>query len=346
VIRAGNWEAAEVGIGLKGIAYALPASSLSNRDLAELHPSWNVDGLAVRTGVEVRHVVRADETALDLGLQACEALFVANPRLREAVGGLLFCTETPDYVLPPNACVLHGKLGLGNSVLAFDFHLACSGFVYGLAIVKALIQTGMGKDMVLVCGDTYSKFMHPNDRAVVALFGDGVAASWIGQTEGRGIVDTLCATAGREYERFIIPAGGCRIPRDAQTAVPVVDDSGNARSAENIQMDGMGILTFVSSSVPQQVRMLLDRNELKTADIDLFVFHQASGVVLDTLTRLLRLSKERVYRNLSQIGNTGSASIPIALKDATDQGLIQAGSRVVVSGFGPGLSWATAILEM
>jgi 3-oxoacyl-[acyl-carrier-protein] synthase-3 len=108
----------------------------------------------------------------------------------------------------------------------------------------------------------------------------------------------------------------------------------------------MGILTFVSSSVPQQVRMLLDRNELKTADIDLFVFHQASGVVLDTLTRLLRLSKERVYRNLSQIGNTGSASIPIALKDATDQGLIQAGSRVVVSGFGPGLSWATAILEM
>jgi 3-oxoacyl-[acyl-carrier-protein] synthase-3 len=266
--------------------------------------------------------------------------------LREAVGGLVFCTESPDYILPPNACVLHGKLGLGSNVLAFDFNLACSGFVYGLAIVKGLIETGMGRDMVLVCGDTYSKYMHGEDRAVVALFGDGVAASWIGQTQGKGIVDIVCATAGSEHERFIIPAGGCRLPRDAQTAVPVVDESGNARSAENIHMDGMGILTFVSSNVPRQVRMLLDRNGLKVADIDLFVFHQASGLVLDSLTRLLHLGTEQVYRNLSQIGNTVSASIPIALKDAIDQGLIHAGSRVVVSGFGVGLSWASAILEM
>ena len=188
--------------------------------------------------------------------------------------------------------------------------------------------------------------MHPDDRAVVALFGDGVAASWIGRTEGKGIVDIACATAGSEYARFIIPAGGCRMPRDAQTAVSIVDESGNARSAENIYMDGMGILTFVSSNVPRQVRMLLDRNGLKVADVDLFVFHQASGLVLDSLTRLLRLSTQQVYRNLSQIGNTVSASIPIALKDATDQGLIHPGSRVLVAGFGVGLSWAAAILEM
>jgi 3-oxoacyl-[acyl-carrier-protein] synthase-3 len=188
-----------MGIGLKGIAYALPASSVSNRDLGERHPSWGVAELALRTGVDERHVARTDETALDLGFQACEALFADNPQLREAVGGLVFCTESPDYILPPNACVLHGKLGLGNNVLAFDFNLACSGFVYGLAIVKGLIQAGMGSDMILVCGDTYSKFMNPDDRAVISLFGDGVAAAWIGQTEGPGIVDIACATAGSEY---------------------------------------------------------------------------------------------------------------------------------------------------
>ncbi|MBA4365773.1 MAG: 3-oxoacyl-ACP synthase [Coprothermobacter sp.] len=334
-----------MGIGIMGISYALPSSTVSNQDLVALHPSWNVGELAVRTGVELRHVARTGETALDLGLRACEALFADCPQLRGAVRGILFCTESPDYILPPNACVLHGKLGLDNSVLAFDFNLACSGFVYGLAIVKGLVQTGMGSDMILVCGDTYSKFMHPDDRAVVSLFGDGVAASWIGQTTGKGIVDVVCSTAGSEYERFIVPAGGCRMPRDAQTAVPALDESGNARSAENIYMDGMGILTFVTSKVPRQVRMLLDRNGLKVTDIDLFVFHQASALVLDSLTRLLHLSTEQVYRNLSQVGNTVSASIPIALKDASDQGLIHTRSRVLVSGFGVGLSWATAILE-
>lgn len=335
-----------MGIGLKGIAYALPSGTLSNSELASLHPSWNVAELSVRTGVEVRHIARADETSLDLGLRACEVLLAEHPQLRESVGGLLFCTESPDYVLPPNACVLHGRLGLAKNVLAFDFGLACSGFVYGLAIARGLIQTGMGSDMILVCGDTYSKLMHPDDRAVVALFGDGVAASWIGQTESKGIVDIDCATAGSEYERFIIPAGGCRMPRDANTSVSVVDENGNTRTAESIHMDGMGILTFVSSNVPRQIRSLLDRNGLKVGDIDLFVFHQASALVLDSLTRLLHLSAEQVYRNLSHVGNTVSASIPIALKDASDQGLVRAGSRVLVSGFGVGLSWATALLEI
>jgi 3-oxoacyl-[acyl-carrier-protein] synthase-3 len=335
-----------MGIGIKGIAYVLPDSCVTNDDLAREHPTWDMRQVEARTGVAQRYVAASKETSLDLGLRACEKLFTANPGLRNDVDSLLFCTESPDYIMPPNACILQGKLGLRKGTLAFDFNLACSGFVYGLAIARGLIVSGMCENVILVCGETYSKYTCPEDRSVTALFGDGAAAAWIRSVDGKGVIDVLCATDGKEYERFIVPAGACRMPRSSLTSAVTVDANGNGRSLDNIHMDGMGILSFVSANVPAQVKELLHRNDLEVSDVDLFVFHQASGMVLDTLTRLLHLDPSRVYRNLSCVGNTVSASIPLALKDALDDGGLHSGSRVVVSGFGVGLSWASALLEV
>ena len=329
------------------IAVGLPDRVVTNDQLCEENPEWDMTKVAGRSGVLSRHIAADGETALDLAVVACRDLLSRNSDLSPAVDGLIMCTESEDYPLPPDGCVLHGLLGLRQDCFVTDINLACSGFVYGLALARGLMATAMCHNILLVMADTYSKRINPRDRSSRVLFGDGAAVTWLTDAPGPGqVVDVMCATDGTGYDKFIVPAGGERMPLSVDTAVPVVDENGNVRTAENIHMDGMGILTFVSSSVPRQVRNLLDRNRLKTTDIDLFVFHQASGVVLDTLTRLLHLSTEQVYRNLYQVGNTGSASIPIALRDATDQGFIHAGSRVVMSGFGPGLSWATALLEM
>ena len=249
--------------------------------------------------------------------------------------------------MPPNACLLHRSLELPENVFAMDFTLACSGYVYGLAMAQGLLKSKFATNILLVNADTYSKYIYPQDRSARVLFGDGAAVSWLMVSDDRrGILDIACATAGDHYDKFIIRAGGCRTPKSIATARPVTDDSGNARTDETIFMDGYGILKFVSSKVPQQIHTVLRRNHMTVNDVDCFIFHQASAMVLDTLTRLLRVPKEKVYSNIQRVGNTVSASIPIAIKQAMDEGRIVRGHKILLSGFGVGLSWGTALLEL
>ncbi len=334
-----------MNVRIRAIASRLPDRVVTNEDLQRERPDWPMDQVALRSGVLSRRIVAEGETALDLAEHAARALLDGQPGLRERVGALLFCTQTGDHVMPPNACILHHRLGLPENVLAFDYNLACSGFVYGLAVAQGLIASRLSTDVLLVTADTYSKLIHPGDRSARTLFGDGAAATWLDGAETGGLVDVICATSGRDHARFVVPAGGCRLPRSAETAVEVTDGSGNVRTADHIHMDGLGVLAFVTSKVPPQVRALLARQQLTVADVDLWVFHQASRITLETLTKLLDIPPDRLVDNLAHVGNTVSASIPLALKAAQDAGRVRPGMRILLCGFGVGLSWATALVE-
>jgi 3-oxoacyl-[acyl-carrier-protein] synthase-3 len=332
---------------IKDIASNLPEQIVTNQDLHKSHPEWNMDLVGFRTGVEQRHIAQKDETALDLAVGACRRIFDNNEGLAEKIDGVIFCTQSADYIMPPNACVLHKELELKDDIFAFDFNLACSGYVYGLALAQGLISSGMLNDILFVTGDTYSKYIHDDDRSAKVLFGDGAAVSWITASDSSaGILDIQCSTSGKDFEKFIIPAGGNRAPFCKETKIVNTDYSGSARSLENIHMDGTGILVFVNSKTPKQILDILGRNQLKIEDIDLFVFHQASKMALDSLTRILNIEPEKVFQNLNTVGNTVSSSIPIALEEAKAQGRLKAGGKVLLSGFGVGLSWATAIMEI
>jgi 3-oxoacyl-[acyl-carrier-protein] synthase III len=334
-------------VEIADIAYHLPDRVVTNDDLGEIHPDWDMDRVGSRAGVLSRHVAADGETALDLGAAASHALIDRHPGLADQLDGLIFCTQTPDYVMPPNACVLHERLGLGEDVLALDTNLACSGFVYALAMAEGLIATGSCSNVLVVTADTYSRLINPGDRAAGTLFGDAAAATWVrsSSTEGRGLLDVQCATSGVGYEKFYVPAGGFRTPRSAATATEETDRNGNVRTAQDIHMDGLGVLSFVTSKVPNQVRVVLDRNSTTPDDLDLVVFHQASKMALDTLTRSLKVRPDRVFRNLESIGNTVSASIPISLAQAAVDGRTPEGALVLLSSFGVGLSWATALVR-
>jgi 3-oxoacyl-[acyl-carrier-protein] synthase-3 len=331
---------------IRAIAYALPERAVTNEILSEEQPGWDMRRVMARTGVASRRVSGPDETAFDLACRACDLLLADHPEARDRIAAILFCTQSEDYVMPADSALLHGYLDLPEDVFALDFNLACSGFVYGLALAQSLIAGGIADHILLVTADTYSKHIHPGDRAARTLFGDGAAATWIAASESdRGLVDVRCATSGKDHGMFIIPAGGYRMPRTAATSVARPDITGSVRSLEHIRMDGAGVLSFVESAVPRQVRTILDRNHLTVDDIDLVVFHQASLVTLESLSQLLAIPDEKVFTNLRDVGNTVSASIPIALRDAADQGRLRPGELVLVSGFGVGMSWATAILR-
>jgi len=332
---------------LRDLAYYLPERVLTNHELARENPDWDLQRTEERTGVVERHIAGDGETALDLALQACRKLFARQPAAREAIDAILFCTQSEDHIMPPNSCILHQHLGLSENVFALDFNLACSGYVYGLSLARALVASGQATNLLLVTADTYSKYVHRQDRAARVLFGDGAAVTWLGNSRGKArILDTRCFTNGSQYQKFMIPAGGCRLPRSEQTGIATADDHGNVRALDNIHMDGVGVFSFFSSRVPREILGLLAKNNLTSEQIDLFIFHQASKLILDHLTAALKLDSGRVFTNLRRIGNTVSASIPIALENAMASGRLESGMLVVLSGFGVGLSWGSALIEV
>jgi len=305
-----------------------------------------MDLVAERSGVTTRYIARDDETAYDLARAVCETLLDRHEDARNRIDGILFCTQSRDYIMPSNACVLQNELGLSESVYALDYSLGCAGYIYGLAMARGLIQTGMASNILLITADTYSRFVSKYDRSTRVLFGDAAAVSWITEANAdSGLFDIQCATSV-DPETIIVPSGGFRTPKSETTGVMGKDASGNIRSQEDLYMHGRGVLTFINSKVANQIRDILAKNCLSTDDIDLFVFHQASKMALDSLAETLEINPQKTFRNLSRVGNTVSASIPIAIKDAMDSGRASVGDKLLLSGFGVGLSWGSALIRL
>jgi len=329
---------------IAAIEYVLPARCVTNDELDKLHPEWSIHKVAERTGVLTRFISGQDETALDLAVEACEKLFQSEIVTPEDVGAIIVCTQSPDHIMPPNATLLQHRLGLPLSIAAFDYSLACSGFIYGLFMAKALIESQSLDNILLVTTETYSKLIHPDDRGTMALFGDGAAVTLL-RKGSKGVGNVVLGTDGSGGKRFIVPAGGSRLPQSSETCVEILNAMGNVRTQENIHMDGPAVMAFVKERVPGCVTQLLDQAGYTQDDISLFIFHQGSALSLDYLEKALSIPKEKTYNNLAWVGNTVSASIPIAVRDAQSEGLIVPGSRVVLTGFGVGFSWGACIVE-
>lgn len=308
---------------IAAIASALPEREVSNEDLRREHPDWDLERIVPRSGVLSRRVAAPQETALDLSVRACEALVEHAGLDLDSLEGIVYCTQSPTHSIPGDSHLLHRHLGLGERALAFDFNLACSGYVYGLAIADSLIRSGLASEILLVTAETYSKRTDPEDHATRVLFGDGAAATHVSGGDGSGrIVAARLCTRSRELERFHVPAG-----------------------AEWIQMDGVGVWSVVNSVIPAHIQDFLAERSLSPEQIDLWVFHQASQMTLDSLGKALGLDRDRVYSNLERVGNLVSASIPVALRAALDEERIGPGDRVLLCGFGAGFSYGSVLLE-
>lgn len=334
-----------MGMRIRHIEYHLPEGILTNKDLKSSHPDWDIKKVAEKSGVYQRHIAKSDETAFSLSITAVEKLLDQSDVDQDDIDGIIFCTQSPDFIMPSNAFLIHKHFGFKSNVWAFDYNLACSGYIYGLAICRGFIETGMAGNILLINADTYSRYINENDRSTKVLFGDGAAASLISADENEGIIDISLASEGSEYDFFYIPSGGCRIPKSDQTKEIVTDRSGNQRTAEDIKMNGFAVWKFISGTVPVQIRELLSRNDLTVDDIDFYGFHQASKLTLDSLAKALKIDSDKVYMNLDKVGNTVSASIPIALKDAEKEGRLKRGDLMLLSGFGVGLSWGSLIMR-
>jgi 3-oxoacyl-[acyl-carrier-protein] synthase-3 len=333
---------------LRAIEFYLPEQTETGDQLAAQFPDWPVAKIEDRTGIAVRHIAAPEQCASDLAVEAARKLFDSGVCSPDQIDFILFCTQTPDYLLPPTACVLQDRLGIPTTAGAFDFNLGSSGFVYGLALAQGLIESQGRRHILLLTADTYSKLIHPADKSVRTIFGDGAAATLISATDGSPspqIGPFVFGTDGLGAEHLIVPAGGMRKPHSAATALDQTDSSGNIRSANNLFMDGGEIFSFTLTAVPKLLQQILSASGKTKEEIDLFVFHQPNQHMLETLRKQARIPSERFYIYLRDCGNTVSATIPIALKAAQLDGTLKPGALVLLAGFGVGYSWAATLLR-
>jgi 3-oxoacyl-[acyl-carrier-protein] synthase-3 len=242
-------------------------------------------------------------------------------------------------VLPTTACVLQDRLGLRTTIGALDFNLGCSGFVYGLSLAKGLIETGQARRVLLLTADTYSRLIHPMDRSVRTLFGDGAAAALIADCEADApqIGPFAFGTDGSGAQNLIVPTGGYRTPRSAATAEELTDASGNIRTADNLYMNGPAIMAFTLREVPAAIARLEAMTGVGLHDYDVVAFHQANGFMLERLRAKLDIAPSKFALRLEACGNTVSSTIPIALEPLIGGSTRR---RALLVGFGVGYSWA------
>ena len=328
---------------IQAIEYYLPQKILDNNQLEEEFPGWSASKIETKIGIKQRHLAAEDETALDIAVKAAQKVLEHVDKHR--IDFVLLCTQSPDYFLPTSACIVQDRLGLRTDIGAFDFNLGCSGYIYGLGIAKALIQSRMATHVLCMTSETYSKHLHPKDRSNRTIFGDGAAATLVTASEQEKIFDFVLGTDGSGYQNLIVPNGGFR-HKYSENAVEKEEPEGSFRTDNHLYMNGPEIFNFTIEKVPLVVEMTLQKNKMALEDIDYVIFHQANKYMLNHLRKITKIPKEKFYVNLEHTGNTVSATIPIALKDCLDQGVVKKTDKVLLVGFGVGYSWGATIIEI
>jgi 3-oxoacyl-[acyl-carrier-protein] synthase-3 len=330
---------------ISAIEYHLPEKSLTTGRLAEEFPEWSVAKIDNKTGIQERRIAGEQECSSDLAVAAAGKLFASGACRPEDIDYILLCTQSPDYFLPTTACLVQDRLGIPMTAGALDFNLGCSGYVYGLGLAEGLIASGQASNLLLLTAETYSKFLHPGDRSCRTIFGDAAAATLLRAGEARSLGPFVYGTNGKGAPNLIVPTGGMRAPRTAESAVTQTDEHGNTRSGDSLYMNGGEIFNFTLDTIPPCVNGLLERSQLALGEVDLFVFHQANRYMLEHLRKRMKIDPEKFWVAMGHCGNTVSSTIPIALKHAWQEGRLKPGMRIMLVGFGVGYSWGATILR-
>lgn len=333
---------------IKAISYYLPEKVYTNSDFYKDFPEshQNKDNLD-KIGVQKRHIVKNNETASDIAVKSAEHFFKEHGVKPEEIDFLLFCAQEFDHYTPTTACIIQDRLNLPKTCGALDYNLGCSGFVYGLSLAKGLIESVGLKNVLLITSSTITKKVHPKDKSLKFIFGDGAATTLISAGKlTSGIGEFVFGTDGSGKNKIIIKDGGARNPITEKSVEDFTDEYGNTTNGLSVYMNGTGVFIFGLKTVPKIIMKLLEKENKTLESIDLFIFHQANLFLIDSIRKKLKIPEQKTFNFMENVGNTVSSSIPIALYEAIKCGKAKKGNTIVVVGFGVGLSWAATTIKL
>lgn len=329
-----------------GLLAVLPETRLTNEDIAHTLGERETASAIKMSGILERKVAGRKQYASDLALTAAVRLLGSMQFDRTLIDLLIFVSQTPDYKIPTTASVIHGKLGLSQSCATFDVNQACSAYPYALGIAHSMISSGISRYALILNADTLTKLIHPKDRSLVVLHGDGAAATLLGPCEhGAGLEGLVLGTDGSGARHLLVPAGGSRLPYGPESRVERTDEAGCIRTDENLVMDGPAVFHFSVYKVPEVIDASMRELGLTMDDIDLVVLHQANKTMMEMIYKRLRVPIEKRFFCLEKMGNSSGPSTPVALAEAWRQKRIRPGSRTLMCSFGAGLTWGVAVIK-
>ena len=296
------------------------------------------------TGIQSRPVTDDQTCTSDLCYCAAEKLLASLDVSPDSIDALIFISQTPDYILPPTSHILQARLGLATDAAVFDVNLGCSGYTYGLWLASSLLQGQINRVLLLV-GDTCSKFTSDQDRSTFPLFGDAAAATIIEKDNEAGSAHFVLGSDGAGGENLIIKAGGFRDPRRGPALERIEGTDGNSRRDDELFMNGQEVFTFTLKRVSPLVDQLLEYSNNDIASVDHFVFHQANEFMLKHLGKKAGIPPEKMPLTMENFGNTSSASIPLTICQNLKDGLTTQKPKLAMFGFGVGLSWGAAMIH-
>jgi 3-oxoacyl-[acyl-carrier-protein] synthase III len=330
---------------IRAISYYLPVQVLTNEDLSALFPQYKPEGIHSKVGVYKRHIRGPGQTGSDLAYESAELFFREHGIEKREVDFLILCTGGNDYKGLTASCVLQNKLGLSQHCGAIDVPGGCTGFVYGLSVAKAMVESKQAMNVLLLTADVPSAILHPADHELRTIFGDAGAATMISAGKGESSIGQFVfGTDGSGAANLTVKHSGMKEPVTSEW-LEINKDVGGMPHGRMI-MKGEEIFIFALKVVPPMVKDLLDKEDMSMNDIDLFIFHQANGYLLEILRKKLKIEQEKFFVHMENCGNTISASIPIALKEAIASGKAKKGDKILLAGFGIGYSWAGTIITL
>jgi len=320
-------------IGILGLGAYVPKRVLTNYDLEKMVETSN-EWIVTRTGIKERHLAAPEEASSDLGAIAAERALQDAGVLPEEIDAIITATLSPDYLFPSTACLIQGKIGAKNAA-AFDLGAGCSGFVYALTIANSLVASGF-KKVLVVGAETISRFVNWQDRSTCVLFGDAAGAAVVGNVETGGFLGWDLGADGQGHEALKVPGGGSREPLTATNL---------ASNKQFVAMNGPEVFRFAVRIIPKTSKKALEMAGLGIEDIDWLLPHQANTRIIDAAVGSLNMDPQKVIVNLHKYGNTSAASIPLAWVEAREEGKIKRGDKLLLVGFGAGLTWGSLILQ-
>lgn len=328
-------------VTIKGVAACVPVNKVSNTDNPYFSQS-DINAFVNNVGVEEFRISDPEICTSDLCVAAAERLLEELNVDKTEIGILVFVSQSPDYYFLPNtACILQNRLQLSNETLAFDVPLGCSGYIYGLNLIASYLSSGQIKKGLLLVGDTASKIPYPKDKSSSLLFGDAGAATLLEYNEGAEGLHFHMATDGAGYKAIIVPEGGFRNRFTEQSLTEYKSDEGLLRTPHSLHLDGFDVFSFGITEAPRTCKKLMEHLHLSNEDIDYAIFHQANKMMNEKIRKKLGLPENKVPYSLRHFGNTSSASIPLTMVTELRSNLQQQSSRLLLCGFGVGLSWGT-----
>lgn len=332
------------GVGVTALAGAVPQCIIKNYEYTKFFPADQVKEVVDKVGILERRFADENTCSSDLCFAAAEKLIEDNDVDKSEIDLLVFISQTPDYRMPATSITLQHRLGLSNSCIAFDINLGCSAFMYGLSVVYSMMQGDNIRKAIILDGETRSKVYSPKDRRSAFIFGDAGVAALVECNDKFGQSWFSLNSDGSRADLIMIPAGGYRNMSSVETLKEkVVDEYGNIRSDEQGYMKGGDVFNFVIREIPRNIKETLQYAGKKVDDFNYIVFHQANNFINSYIAKKMKLDTDKIPSSIAKFGNTSSVSVPLTMCSEL-KGKLQGDNLLLMSAFGVGMTWATAII--